>query len=346
MRRNRMTARRLPVLLPIVFVFAMSLVMSARSFGAEQQGFAFEASVGQGSVSTKDNYFKFEAGAGDAVEQHVQLHNATDKAIAVSLAPLDGTAAVYGGVAYSDSSKRPALAGAWIDLADTTVELEPGGSVTVPFTVAVPTDVTSGVHVAGIAVWEPSDSSSSEPGGSEGGASMRVTTVTRLVLPVVITTPGREAAHLVITGVKPQARSDGMYLLVGIKNDGTGIAGGRGRIKLPDEGFQAQIELGDLVPESATEYPVRWREEPPEGTYPSQVDLSYADGTETATWSGDVTVSGDDTQQLADTFVASGDEQTGAAGTPWLLYGLVGGLIIIIGLLLLLLLRRRPAPKA
>ena len=346
MGRNRVRGRRLPVLAPLVFVVAMSLVMSAQSLGVEQQGFAFEASVGQGSVSTKGNYFKFEAGPGEAVEQIVQLRNATNKAITVSLAPLDGTAAVYGGVAYSDSSKRPSHAGAWIDLADTAVELEPGGSVAVPFTVTVPTEVTSGVHVAGIAVWEPSASSSSEAGGAEGGASMNVTTVTRLVLPVVITTPGRATAHLTITGVKPQARSDGMYLLVGIKNDGTGIANGRGDIKLPDEGFQAEIELGDMVPESATEYPVRWREEPPEGTYPSQVDLTYADGAETATWSGDVSVSGDDSQQLEDTFIPSGDQETSVARTPWLLYGLLGGLIIIIALLLLLLLRRRPAPRA
>src|SRR5680860_948475 len=99
--------------------------------------------------------------------------------------------------------------------------------------------------------------SSGESSGDK--ATTKITMVTRMVLTVFVTTPGPAVPELTISGVKAEARPDGMYVLVAIANDGTAPTSGEGTISMPSESFQQPIALGDMVPMASTGYPIKWK---------------------------------------------------------------------------------------
>ena len=308
----------------------------------------FDARPLPGSPNAELGFFKFDAKAGESVQRVVVITNHTDKAKIVSVAPVDGLAAVFGGVAYSESAATPEAVGGWIKLSSTKVDVPPNSSVRVPFDVTVPADVTSGLHLGGIALWEPAAATTSGSGdGSGDEATTKITMVTRMVLTVHVTTPGPAVPNLTISGVKTEARPDGMYLIVGIANDGTAPTSGEGTVSLPAETFQQEIALGDMIPASNTGYPVKWKTDPIAGDYDGQVEIRYEDGTKVATWSGKVTVADTEVAELENRLVAPDEPSSAGGGTPWLMYGLVAGLIVIVLVMGFALLRRRkPAPKA
>jgi hypothetical protein len=346
-RRNglgRISAGVVSAAIAVVIV----LVTATAGYAADPQGFSFGASPVQGSSGNDSGYFKFNADSGSSVSQVLHVSNRTSKARTIRVAAVDGAAAVYGGVSYSDSDKLPSQVGNWITLSKTSVDLAPGASVDLPFIVKVPADASTGNHYGGIAVWEPASETSSKSGGSgTNGASMNVTMITRMVIPVAVTTPGLAEPNLVVTGVKAAARSDGMYLLVNIKNDGTALTSGKGALELPDQNFQHDIKLGDMIPASGTDYPVKWSRGPEEGTYSARVQISYADGAKTATWSGTFKVASAETKDLGTKLVQGESQEATGGGTPWLMYGLVAGLVVIVAIMAVALLRRRrPSSKA
>ncbi len=323
------------------------VLLGAPASGASPQGFSFQAKPGPDSSTSEKGYFRFDAEPGDSVAQELELVNTTDKDISLRVAPVDGAASAYGGTAYSDSEKKPAQVGAWIRLTQLEFAVPAGGSVIVPFSVRVPGDASSGLHVGGLAVWDPAAATTSGDGEKAGGASMSVTMVTRLVLPLVVTTPGPREPHLTVTGVKPSVRFDGIYLLVGIASDGTDEAGGEGILTLPADGFSSGMKVGDMVPASSTSYPIKWKTDPVEGTYDVEVSLRYAGGTKTATWSGPVVVASKETEALEEQRVDDRSAAVPTIGASWLIYGVIGALVVIVLIMgVLLLKRRRPAPKA
>lgn len=295
----------------------MSLVLSPQLAHADTMG--FDARPLPGSPNAELGFFKFDADAGATVQRVLVLTNHADKAKVIRVAACDGLAAVFGGVAYSDSGKKPQAVGSWIQLPRTSVEVPAGSSVSVPFEVKVPADVTTGVHVGGLAVWEPAAATTS--GSGEGGgdkASTKITMVTRMVLTVYVTTPGPAVPELTISGVKAEARPDGMYLLVAVANDGTGPTSGEGTLAVPSENFQQPIALGDMVPTASTGYPVKWKTDPAQGTYQAEAQIRYAGGTKVANWSGSFIVGDAEMKTLEDRLVGG---TTG--GLPWELIGWV-----------------------
>jgi hypothetical protein len=331
--------RGMSAALGLCLLTALVLLILAPVTRAAGNSMGFEARPLPGSPNAQLGYFKMDADPGATVSQTLLLVNTTDKAKTIRLAACDGASAVFGGVAYSESDAKPTAIGSWVDLSRESVVLPPGGTARVPFTVHVPADVTTGVHVGGVAVWEPAAATTS--GSSDGSgtkATTKITMVTRMVLSVLVTTPGPAVPDLKITGVEAEARPDGMYMLVAISSDGTSLASGAGAVTLPAESFSGDIELGDMIPQSSTRYPIKWKTDPAEGTYQAQVEIHY-DDTKVATWSGAFTVEADDMAALADRLVPT-DKQA-AAGTPWLMYGLIGGLVVIVLIMGFALLRRR-----
>ncbi len=231
--------RRLSItaVLPILVALMTALPMMAAPL-AHADTMGFDARPLPGSPNAELGFFKFDAGAGESVQRVLVLTNRTDKAKTIRVAPCDGLAAVFGGVAYSDSGKAPHAVGSWVKLSQTSVEVGAGSSVQVPFEVSVPADVTSGEHLGGIAVWEPAAATTTGSGEADSNAaSTKITTVTRMVITVFVTTPGPAVPDLTISGVKAQARPDGMYMLVAIANEGTAATSGQGSITLQTKGF-------------------------------------------------------------------------------------------------------------
>lgn len=328
----------------MVFALAVLMAISVLTLVTTQSASAadlgFQAQPDPGTPNAQLGYFKFDAAAGAAVQQVLVITSHSDEDQALRLAPCDGLSAVYGGVAYSASTAKPTAVGTWIELPQTKVTLPAKGSVKVPFIVHVPADVTTGIHLGGIAIWDPS-AATTNAGGGEGStkATTEITMVTRMVMSVVVTTPGPAVANLTITGVTPQARPDGMYMLVQLDSDGTAPASGAGTISVPTESFQKPIDLGAMVPASGTAYPVLWKGDPEPGSYPVEVAINYDNNTKVATWSGTIDVTGEALDELQDRYVAP--VGAAAAGTPWLMYGMIAGLVVIVLFMALLLLRRR-----
>lgn len=343
----RATIRR-PACLLLAVLLVLLLTSAAVPLTASAgEGMGFDVQPAAGTEDAKLGYFRFDASPGETVTRTIMLKNLTQDKKLISLAPCDGTAAAYGGIAYSASDKKPSGVGAWLDLSSASVTLDPGATVAVDFQVRVPGDVASGAHIAGIAAWEPAAAETSGSDPDTEGASTQITMVTRKVLTVYVTTPGQAVPKLTVSGVKPEARPDGMYLLIGIDNEGTAITTAEGVVRIPATGFSQTFSVGQLVPTAAVRYPVPWTTDPAEGSYATEVEIAYADGAETATWADSFTIAGEETAALEDRLVTT-DVGTGAAagGTPWLLYGLVGGLVVVVAVMgLALMRRRRPAPR-
>jgi hypothetical protein len=328
------------------FIAVALVLVAPLSQTARAAGMGFDAQPAPDTPNADLGYFKFDAGAGDSVARVLVLTNLTQDKKVISVAPCDATGATYGGIAYTDSGKKPTGVGTWISLSDTSVTLDPGATVEVPFEVRVPADASSGAHVAGVAVWEPASAQTSG-GGDEGGdgASTKITTITRKVLTVYVTTPGASAPRLAISGVKAEARPDGMYLLIGIANNGTAIATGEGTVSVASGGFSQQFSLDQLVPTAKVQYPVKWTTDPAEGAYETRVEIKSEPGGKTVAWSGTFEIAGEQKDALADRLVTSTTPAGTSGGRPWLIYGLLGGLIVIVVVMGLALMRkRRPAP--
>jgi hypothetical protein len=96
-----------------------------------------------------------------------------------------------------------------------------------------------------------------------------------------------------------------------------------------------------FVPRTSIDYLIpNWQTAPKAGVYPVSVVIHYGDkGVLTAEWSGNVTVASSSLKTLKNKYVAP--LGTVAAKRPWLMYGLVGGLVLVILVMGFALLRRR-----
>ena len=80
------------------------------------------------------------ANPGDQVKESALLRNLTKDTIVVSLAAVDGSTGLYGGVTYGLPTDTAKHVGTWISFAQTQVTLKPDDSVEIPFTMNVPSD--------------------------------------------------------------------------------------------------------------------------------------------------------------------------------------------------------------
>ena len=314
--------------LPALAVLLVSLVAAPPAV-ADSMG--FDARPSPGSPNAELGFFKIDAQPGAALQRMVVITNRTTQTKVIDLAACDGAAAVYGGVAYSDNAKKPSAVGSWIKLSSVQVDVPPNTSVQVPFEISVPADATSGTHVGGISMWEPAASKTTGAGGTGNNkATTKITMVTRMVLTVLITTPGPAVPQLTISGVKAEARPDGMYLIVAIASDGTAPAAGNGQISLPGDGFKQDFVLGDMIPQSSSGYPIKWKTNPAQGSYPGVVQIVYAQGAKVARWSGTIAVGTAQTKQLKNRLVVP----AGSGGISWPIYaGIIGGVVLLIFIL-------------
>ena len=340
-RRTFLPGRRLP---EAVLALALFVVVVLAPHAARAAGIGFTAQPLPGSPSADLGYFKFEAAPGTAVQRVLLVTNTSGKAQALRIAANDGGASVYGGVDYADVGATPAAVGTWIDVGRPTIQLAPGASAKVPFVVNVPADVTSGEHVGGLSVWEPAATTKSTTAAAANQAGTRILYVERRVLAVEVVTPGPSDPEIVISGVSTTPRPDGMYLSIAIANNGTAITTGNGALSFADGTFNDGFSLDTMIPTAKTDYPVKWKRNPAEGTYPATVEIRYADDTKVATWSGDVTVGSAEAEKLGERLVGPTESADGGVDTPWLIYGLIGGLVVIVLIMgFALLRRRRPA---
>ena len=94
--------------------------------------------------------FRYELDPGDAVEDHLEVTNYSDRAVVFDLVGSDGVIGPDGAFDILPAGDEPQDTGAWIEIQE-TVEIETQSTAVVPFTLTVPEDALPGDHPGGIA---------------------------------------------------------------------------------------------------------------------------------------------------------------------------------------------------
>jgi len=156
--------------------------LAAPSSAAADAGGIGVTPAAPGGVDPISNGFLVETVApGATVSGAVVISNSTAGTTPATVYAADGITAVTTGVAFADDGQPPQGAGAWVTPALTSVDLAPGSSQTVSFTVQVPAGATPGDHVAAIVV---------QQAATPGGGSVSITQVVRGVVPIDVQVSG------------------------------------------------------------------------------------------------------------------------------------------------------------
>lgn len=309
---------------PSLIIFANLLVAGLTWPAAAQEEPSFVAQPAPGARTDPGKaFFLLEVEPGTRLSQRVGLRNDGDQRLTLDLAAVDGETAESGGVSYNLAAEPVEGPGGWISLERESVTVGPGESLTVPFRVAIPKDAVSGIHLGGISV-EPADAEGPEPTGQA-----QIVITTRRVVPVVFDLPGPQDPELVIHGVEPDARPDGVYLEIEIENVGTDATEGEGLVVVDDAGFEEEFIVGRFVPHTSIRYPVKWAATAADGEYCASVELTYevGNGSKTAAWDGCFAVGERIQEQL---------EDRGAPGNQSFFEKWRNVILAVVGILLLL----------
>lgn len=287
------------------------------------------------STTAEGSYFLLEIEPGAEIVQNLELRNDSPEPIVLELAGVDAVTGPLGGASYGLATDEVTRAGAWIELQETSVPLEPGASASIPFTVSVPSDAQTGEHLAGLAVAAVESDAPAATTDAGGGASVDIRT--RRLVAVQVNLPGAAEPELVISGVRPVARPQGLYLEIDIEHVGTALARGEGTISLPGDGFEQDFVVDTFVPRTTIAYPISWTADTREGSYDAEVELRY-DG-KVATWQGEVSVGEEVLDTLADRQVDPAQQQGSWTDLwPW---AAIGVLLLLSAILATLYLRQR-----
>jgi hypothetical protein len=313
-------------------------VFSSVTIASAQQGsgIQFVAEPASGSQTAPEGgYFLLSARPGRQIVQTLALRNDSGEPLELRIDAVDATTGPYGGASYSLENESPSETGTWIKLRQSSVTLAPGESDVVEFEVAVPADATSGEHLAGISVWSPAPSSGTKDAqAGQAGAAIHVQT--RRIVAVQVNLPGSSQPELVISGIEPATRPDGLYLEIKIENAGRGLTTGEGLIQIPSESFEQSFNVDTFVPGTTIGYPIRWAESAAEGEYGARVEINYEG--EIATWEGTFTIGQEQSQQLAERGIGTSQSSIGS----WWIIALAFVAIASAGFLML---RRRGNAK-
>jgi hypothetical protein len=289
------------------------------------------------STAAEGGWFEIQAQPGDRVTQSLTLRNDSSAALDLRIAPVDATTGSRGGVSYALPEEPRERVGSWITLERDEVRLEPGAATDVAFHVDVSRDAPEGVNLAGVAVWAPADTAGT-PTTAAGQAGAAIDVQTRRVVAVQINLPGPAAPVLTITGVEPVARPDGLYLQIGVENEGTGLTTATGSIAVADGSLTEDFAIDTFVPGTTIAYPMKWAEAADNGQYQAEVTIDY--GVHSTAWEGSFALGPAVQAELDDRAVvdAGGPSPTLLAVGAALLAALAVGLGLLVG-------RRRPSAR-
>ncbi len=128
---------------------------------------------------------------GESVTEHLAIHSYATEPVTFTMRAADGYLTDTGRFTIVDSDQASTDAGAWIKVQE-TVDVQPGATAIVPFTLTVPQGARPGDHAAGIAAALTS--------AGNGGVGVE----SRVGFRVLVTVPGEAAAALEISQLRIQ----------------------------------------------------------------------------------------------------------------------------------------------
>jgi hypothetical protein len=327
-------------------LLAVMLILVAAGVATAQEGgvdFVVEPVPGS-DTAPGGGYFLITTSPGAEVSQAIGVRNDSPSRLELRLAAVDAVTGQLGGASYALDTEAPTRTAAWITLGRTSLTLEPKASTIVPFRIAVPTGA-EGVQLAGISVAAPTKKGVPDAAG-KGQVGASVDVQTRRIVAVQINLPGSSDPELVITGVSPAARADGLYLQVAIENTGRGLTKGEGTITVLDHDFQRAFSLDTFVPGTSIAYPVKWSDEAEDGDYRAQVEIRYSG--RVARWNGSFIVGQAVREELADRRVETPRSGNDDGGIPVVAVAgamVAGGIITAGAAIAVIRLRRLRIPR-
>jgi hypothetical protein len=331
-------------LLALIALAALAAVLgSAATASAAGPTFALKP-----ATEAKLGYFVLAGQPGATLRGKVEVINVGSKAGKTSLYAVDATTGQTSGAVYrSKGESRPGVGG-WIKLGKSALELEPGQSQVVPFSVRVPSEASAGQHLGGIVAQRSTQvaPNQSAPGGKEkSGFKVKIQALS--VLAVQVNVPGPKRARMTLTGIKVGDQPGHQSLLLGIGNTGNILLKGTGSLKVVnDSGDQVQSQsfnLDTFVPSTHIDFPVYIQGKAlPPGRYRGTVSIAYQGHELTRTFPFTISAG-----QVAQVFgaPASASQAPPAASSSWdkaLLYALAAVAFFSLGAAFYFWRSRRP----
>ena len=207
----------------------------------------------------KHGYFVFTGRPGATIHGKVRVINVGTAAGRTSLYSVDATTGQTSGAVYRSRQEPRRDVGGWIALGKGAVELGPGQSQVVPFSVRVPSGATPGQHLGGIVAQRSTSSSSATAGkGKQNTFKVRIQALS--VIAVQVNLPGPKRVKMALSGIKVGDQPGHQSLLLGIGNPGNVLLKGSGSLKVVDHSnrlVQSQsFNLDTFVPETHIGFPV------------------------------------------------------------------------------------------
>jgi hypothetical protein len=297
----------------------------------------------------KLGYFVLTGEPGATLRGKFEVINVGATAGRTRLYAVDATTGQTSGAVYrSRKEPRPGVGG-WIKLRRRNLELGPGESRVVSFSVRVPSGASAGQHLGGIVAQRSTQvtkGKAAAKGANKGGFKVRIQALSVLAVQVDVPGPGRP--RMTLGGIKPGEQPGHQSLLLAIANTGNVLVKGTGSLKVVDHaGRQVQSQsfnLDTFVPESEIEFPVYIQGKALRpGRYRGTVAIDYSGRSLTRTFPFTIT-----SGQVKQVFGATASQalpagSSSSSSNDTLLYVLGGVAILSLGTAFYFWHSRRPA---
>ncbi len=284
-------------------------------------------------------YFTHTLEPGAQANDVAVVLNGSSDPVNLTLYAADGITAINGSVAFGGASDEHHGTRHWLSAGVSELNLAPGESLSVPFTISVPSDALPGDHVAGWVVEGPP-----KTGGSGG---VNLTVLERVGVAVVVRVPGPVHEQLILGTMCLNQETGSHYVEMTVGNAGNVLTTGVGSLRIETNDQQqivddVPIDLGSIVPGDTTLYRADLPAALEDGDYVATTTIQQSGGrilqaSTSMTVAGlntngcklfrEVAGTGPDTPMDTVTKLVSGGD------FPWLLSGLITLVLLLLALL-------------
>jgi hypothetical protein len=129
---------------------APSRVTSVPADDTNADGLVWSVKPTDNAIGTGRPNFGYRADPGASVQDSLDVTNRGDATLTLAVHAADAFTPQGGGIDLLPEGRKSVDVGSWISLGGDSITLDPQQTVTVPFTLTVPTDATPGDHAGGI----------------------------------------------------------------------------------------------------------------------------------------------------------------------------------------------------
>ena len=238
---------------------APSATHTASAAAAAKSAFAgLGASPAPGSpdLAAHNAYFSLHLAPGQSFTGHLLVVNGSPAATTVKIGAVPGLTSPNGsGAVYANT---PGGISTWIDSGAPSVLLKPDSRTIVPFTLTVPAKVTPGDHLVGVVVEGPPHPFTK---AAKGKTSMQVRVQSRIVVGVVVDTPGPQAFTATVGHPYVTAGPEGIgEILTPVHDTGRLLAQPSLKVTVSTAGTTKTLghATGTILPGGYEKVPVFW----------------------------------------------------------------------------------------